>query len=91
MKTIKIKPFKLKNIFTDEQKKLPPDYVVIDGYRYERIEGKTIQVDLDLDSTTEEIINNTFKGGGFVNRSEVVRDVLRDALRRAMQNEISKK
>jgi len=80
MKKSKVKPYSLKGVFNKEEKKNPPDYVVIDGNHYERLETKTVSVDLDLDPDVLITINNTFKQGGFVNKAEVIRSALRFAV-----------
>lgn len=76
----KAKVYTLTKVFTKEEKKSPPSYVKIDGHVYERLETKTVSVDVDLDPDVVQSIEKVFKQGGFVNRQEVMREAIRKAI-----------
>ena len=80
MSTKKAKLLNLKNVI---DKKNPPSHIKIDGHVYERLEVKTVSLNIDLEPDVVKLIDDRMKAGNYVNSQEVIRE----ALRHAMANE----
>lgn len=72
----KLPKFKLKDI----KKKDLPNYILVNGVYYEKIQSKSSSVEIDLSPNLVDIVKKRMKSHGFVNEAEVIRDVIRRKL-----------
>lgn len=58
-----------------------PDYVIVNGVYYEKITGKTVNVELDLEPSVNKQLTQLVKEGKYVNTQDAVRDILRSMIK----------
>jgi macrodomain Ter protein organizer (MatP/YcbG family) len=61
-------------------KKTLPSYIEVNGVVYEKITGKTGEVELDLSPNVFKLLREGVKKGHFVNEQEVVRSAIRELI-----------
>jgi hypothetical protein len=62
------------------KKKEAPEYIQVDGVWYERMEGETVQMELNFDDSTLKKLDELMKKGNFVSRGECLRATIRKQL-----------
>lgn len=72
-------------IEVDVEERIPPEYMVINGYVYER-QGKNgedlVNIEFELEEDVIEMLDKHMKKNpGYVNRQELIRECLRNAIK----------
>lgn len=66
---------------TTKRKADHPQYVIIDGYAYERLEKDSVNVEIELEDDVLAKLDKLITNGTYVSRGDAVRDILRQMIR----------
>jgi metal-responsive CopG/Arc/MetJ family transcriptional regulator len=60
------------------------DYIVVDGVKYERVEGENIEIEIEDEHV--EFLEKLVSDGLYVSKQEVIRDILRREIESKSEN-----
>lgn len=71
------KPKKPRNV----KEIVPPPYLTIKGYRYERMSKDSVDVELELKGDVVDSLDTLVSNGKYVSRGDAIRSILREMLK----------